>query len=167
MRAADMIEILDTAIVAHGTPQVPCADNETEFITTASGYWASEHDTLQAFIPPSQHWLGAFVESFHNRMRNELLEDDMFEDIDRARTLITVWPRRYNEERPTARWADSHPTNTNANGPNATNNNQQPSKHPVRKTRPSQRPHHIPHGKRVAKSYTFRKGISRWKPAKP
>ena len=107
------------------------------------------------------------MESFHNRMRDELLEDDMFEDIDRARTLITVWSRRYNEEHPTARWAGSHPANTHANGPNATNNNQQPSKHPVCKTRPSQRPFHISHGKRVAKSYTFRKGISRWKPAKP
>ena len=39
---------------------------------------------------------------------------------------------------PTARWAGSHPTNTRANGHNTTNNNQQPSKHPVHKTRPDQ-----------------------------
>ena len=54
MRAVDMIKILDTATLAHGAPQVLCADNEPEFITAAPGYWASEHDTLQGFIPPSQ-----------------------------------------------------------------------------------------------------------------
>ena len=36
------------------------------------------------------------------------------------------------------RWAGSHPTSTRANGRNTTNNNQQPSKHPVHKTRPGQ-----------------------------
>ena len=40
---------------------------------------------------------------------------------------------------PTARWAGSHPTSTRTNGHNTTNNNQQPSKHPVHKTRPGQR----------------------------
>ena len=39
---------------------------------------------------------------------------------------------------PTVRWAGSHPTSTRANGHNTTNNNQQPSKHPVHKTRPDQ-----------------------------
>ena len=36
------------------------------------------------------------------------------------------------------RWAGSHPTSTRANGRNTTNSNQQPSKHPVHKTRPGQ-----------------------------
>ena len=48
---------------------------------------------------------------------------------------------------PTARWAGSHPTNTRANGHNTINNNQQPSKHPVHKTRPGQEtdPAKLPH----------------------
>ena len=137
MRATDVIEILSTVVLAHGAPQVLCADNESEFITAASGYWASEHNTLQAFIPPSQHWLGGFVESFHNRMRDELLKDDMFEDIDRARTLITVWSHRYNEERrPTVRRAGSHPTNNTPMDPTppiTTNNPQN-----TRSTKPDQ-----------------------------
>lgn len=40
------------------------------------------------------------MESLHNRMRDELLEDNMFEDLDHARTLIAAWSRRYNEEHP-------------------------------------------------------------------
>ena len=40
------------------------------------------------------------VESLHNRMRDELLEDNMFEDLDHACTLIGAWSHRYNEEHP-------------------------------------------------------------------
>ena len=100
MGAADVIEMLDLAVLAHGAPQVLRADNGPEFIAAAVGRWASEHDTLQAFIPPGQPWLGGFVESLHNRMRDELLEDNMFEDLNHARTLIGAWSRRYNEEHP-------------------------------------------------------------------
>ena len=100
MGAVDVIEMLDLAAWAHGAPQVLRADNGPEFIAAAQARWASEHDTLQAFIPPGQPWLGGFVESLHNRMRDELLEDNMFEDLDHARTLIAAWSRRYNEEHP-------------------------------------------------------------------
>ena len=88
MGAADVIEMLDLAVLAHGAPQVLRADNGPEFIAGAVGRWASEHDTLQAFIPPGQPWHNGFVESLHNRMRDELLEDNMFEDLNHARTLI-------------------------------------------------------------------------------
>ena len=75
MGAADVIEMLDLAGLAHGAPQALRADNGPEFIAGALGRWAGEHDTLQAFIPPGQPWLGGFMESLHNRMRDELLED--------------------------------------------------------------------------------------------
>ena len=100
MGAVDVIEMLDLAVLAHGAPQVLRADNGPEFIGGAVGRWASEHDTLQAFIPPGQPGLGGFVESLHNRMRDELLEDNMFEDLNHARALIGAWSQRYNEEHP-------------------------------------------------------------------
>ena len=54
MGAADVIEMLDLAVLAHGAPQVIRADNGPEVIAAAVGRWASENDTLQAFIPPGQ-----------------------------------------------------------------------------------------------------------------
>ena len=63
MGAADVIDMHDLAVLTHGAPQVLRADNGPEFIAAAVGHWASEHDTLQAFIPPGQPWLGGFVES--------------------------------------------------------------------------------------------------------
>ena len=63
MGAVDVIDMHDLAALAHGAPQVLRADNGPEFIAAAVGRRASEHDTLQAFIPPDQPWLGGFVES--------------------------------------------------------------------------------------------------------
>ena len=94
MGAADVIDMRDLAVLTHGEPQVLRADNGLECIAEAVGRWASEHDTIQAFIPPGQPWHNGFVESLHNRMRDELLEDNMFEDLDHARTLIAAWSRR-------------------------------------------------------------------------
>ena len=71
------------------------ADNGPEFIAAAVGRWASEHDTLQAFIPPGQPWHNGFVESLHNRMRDELLEDNMFEDLNHARSSPVEWCNRF------------------------------------------------------------------------
>lgn len=63
MGAVDVIGMRDLAVLAHGAPQVLRVDNRPEFIAAAVGRWTSEHDTLQAFIPPDQPWLGGFVES--------------------------------------------------------------------------------------------------------
>ena len=88
-----VIDMRDLAVLTHGAPQVLRADNGLEFIAAGVGRWDSEHDTLQAFIPPGQPWLGGFVESLHNRMRDDLLEDNMFEDLGHARALIGAWSR--------------------------------------------------------------------------
>lgn len=100
------------------------------------GRWASEHDTLQAFILLGQPWLGGFVGSLHNRMRDEHLKESLFDRLDHACTLIAAWSRATMKSTPTACWAGSHPTNTRSNGNNTTNNDQHLSKHLVRNTRP-------------------------------
>lgn len=94
------------------------------------------HDMLQAFIPPGQPWLGGLVESLNNRMRDELLEDNMFRTSTALAPSSPPGRAATMKSTPTARWARSHPSRTRANGRNTTNNNQQPSQHPVHKTRP-------------------------------
>ena len=61
--SADVIDMRDLAVLTHGAPQVLRADNGPELIAATVRRWASEHDTLQAFIPPGQPWRGGFVES--------------------------------------------------------------------------------------------------------
>ncbi|WP_281247315.1 integrase core domain-containing protein [Corynebacterium phocae] len=51
-------------------------------------------------MPAGQPWHNGFVESLHNRMRDELFEDNLFYDIEDARAGLTWWSHRYNNEHP-------------------------------------------------------------------
>ena len=74
--AASVIELLDVACLNDGRrPRVIRMDNGPDFIAHALKDWADEDGTIQVFIPPGQPWHNGFVESFHNRMRDELLEE--------------------------------------------------------------------------------------------
>lgn len=54
----------------------------------ACGTGPSEHEAIMAFIPPGQPWHNGVVESLHNRMRDELREDNLIEDLTRARVMV-------------------------------------------------------------------------------
>lgn len=75
-------------------------DNGPEFIAHALKDWAGKDETIQAFIPPGRPWHNRFVESFHNRMRDELLEDNNIENLDYAQRLVAQWSQRYNKFHP-------------------------------------------------------------------
>lgn len=97
MGAADVVEILALASLAHGALR---ADNGPEFIARALKQWASEHDTLQVLTPRASPGTTSSSRSLHNCMRDELLDDTVFDDVDHARKLISAWFHRYNEEHP-------------------------------------------------------------------
>lgn len=59
--------------------------------------WAGEDETIQVFIPPGQPWRNGFVESFHNRMRDEFLENNSIENLQHARLFVAQWSRRHND----------------------------------------------------------------------
>jgi transposase InsO family protein len=52
------------------------------------------------FIEPGYPWQNAFVESFHARVRDELLNGEQFACIAEARVLIGDWREDYNKRRP-------------------------------------------------------------------
>ena len=136
MGAVDVIEMLDLAVLAHGAPQALRADNGPEVIAAVVGRWASEHDMLQAFIPQaSLGWAGSWspyttacvMNSWKTTCSRTSTTPAPSSPPGRAATMKSI---------PTARLAGSHTTSTRVNGHNTTNNNQQPSKHSVHKTRP-------------------------------
>ncbi|QOQ38025.1 IS3 family transposase [Trueperella pecoris] len=99
--AGSVIELLDVACLERGgRPRVIRMDNGPEFIAHALEAWAAEDKTIQALIPPGQPWHNGFVESFHNRMRDELLEDNSIENLEHARLLVAQWSSRYNNFHP-------------------------------------------------------------------
>ncbi len=100
IKAIDVIELLDIAVLTHGGPQVLRMDNGPEFISENLKSWSEEQELVQAFIPAGQPWHNGFVESLHNRMRDELFEDNVFFSLEDVKQRIEWWSFRCNKEHP-------------------------------------------------------------------
>ena len=90
-----------TALVnQRGKPGMIVSDNGTEFTCNAMLAWCKDTGIDWHFIAPGKPIQNAFVESFNGRMRDELLNETLFFDLDDARTKIAVWVADYNGDRP-------------------------------------------------------------------
>ena len=56
------------------------------------------------FIEPGSPWENGNVESFNGKLRDELLNGEIFYTLQVAHVIIEGWRREYNTFRPTARW---------------------------------------------------------------
>lgn len=64
-------------------------DSGPEFISKHLAAWTAESDTTLAFIPPpGMPWHNGLVESFHNRLRDELFKDNLFNDARQTRDAL-------------------------------------------------------------------------------
>ncbi|MGY4473536.1 transposase InsO family protein [Bradyrhizobium sp. USDA 3364] len=75
-------------------------DNGTEFTCNAMLAWCKETGIDWHFIAPGKPIQNAFVESFNGRMRDELLNETLFFELEDARTKIAAWVADYNGDRP-------------------------------------------------------------------
>jgi transposase InsO family protein len=90
-----------TAIIErHGKPGVIVSDHGTEFTSNAMLAWCRDMAVEWHFIAPGKPMQNGFAESFNGRMRDELLNETLFLDLDDARTKIAAWVADYNLERP-------------------------------------------------------------------
>src|ERR1700759_4175721 len=91
---------LTTIVARRGKPGSIVSDNGTEFTCNAMLAWCKETGIDWHFIAPGKPIQNAFVESFNGRMRDELLNETLFFDLDDARSKVAKWVADYNEERP-------------------------------------------------------------------
>jgi transposase InsO family protein len=90
-----------TAIIErHGKPGVIVSDHGTEFTSNAMLAWCRDMAVEWHFIAPGKPMQNGFAESFNGRMRDELLNETLFVDLDDARAKIAAWVADYNLERP-------------------------------------------------------------------
>ena len=52
------------------------------------------------FIEPGSPWENGYIESFNGKLRDELLNREIFTTLTEARVLLTQWKREYNHFRP-------------------------------------------------------------------
>jgi putative transposase len=90
-----------TAIVERrGKPGMIVSDHGTEFTCNAMLAWCKDAAIDWHFIAPGKPMQNGFVESFNGRMRDELLNETLFFELDDARAKIANWVADYNLQRP-------------------------------------------------------------------
>ena len=71
-----------------------------EFIAEAVRGWITAVGAKTAFIEPGSPWENGYCESFNGRMRDELLNGEVFYSLREAQIIIESWRKHYNTKRP-------------------------------------------------------------------
>ena len=94
--ADDLIGLLAGAMIERGMPQFIRSDNGPEFAAQAVTKWLNSINTDTLFVGPGSPWENAYIESFNSRLRDELLNGEVFTGLAEARYLIEKWRVEYN-----------------------------------------------------------------------
>ena len=98
--SADVIDVLRELFAIRGAPRHIRSDNGPEFIAQAIRSWLSSARVETLYIEPGSPWENGYAESFHGRLRDELLESELFTCLAEAKVLSTQWRLEYNHRRP-------------------------------------------------------------------
>jgi len=97
----DVIDQLFNLFVFRGViPEHIRSDNGPEFTARAVRKWLGRLGVKTLFIEPGSPWENGYIESFNGKLRDELLNREIFTTLEEARVLIGWWQREYNEFRP-------------------------------------------------------------------
>ncbi len=91
---------LDTLVRVYGKPGCIVSDNGTEFTSRAILKWADQNDVPWHYIDPGKPQQNAFIESFNGSLRDELLNEEIFDTLDDARRKLALCRYDYNAVRP-------------------------------------------------------------------
>jgi putative transposase len=72
----------------------------TEFTSQAMLKWADENEVPLHYIDPGKPQQNAFIESFNGSLRDDLLNEEIFDTLDDARRKLALWSYDYNAVRP-------------------------------------------------------------------
>jgi len=102
LKSIDVIDVLADLFVERGVPGHIRSDNGPEFIAEAVQTWIAAVGSKTAYIAPGSPWENGYVESFNARLRDELLNGEIFYSLREAQIVIERWRRHYNTVRPHA-----------------------------------------------------------------
>jgi len=96
----DVIDQLFELIIFRGIPEHIRSDNGSEFTAKAIRRWLNRVGVETLFIEPGSPWENGYIESFNGKLRDELLNREIFTTLTEAKVLIEQWRREYNQVRP-------------------------------------------------------------------
>ena len=100
LTSEDVLYRLEQLFVQRGLPAYIRSDNGSEFTAKAVRDWLTRLGVQTLFIEPGSPWENGYIESFIGKMRDELLNREIFYTLSEARVLIESWRKHYNTKRP-------------------------------------------------------------------
>lgn len=100
LTSEDVLERLSHLFVVRGVPDYIRSDNGPEFTAKAVRQWLAKVEVKTLFITPGSPWENGYIESFNGKLRDQLLNGELFDTLLEAKVLIERWRRHYNTVRP-------------------------------------------------------------------
>ena len=98
--AVKVVASLEWLFLLHGAPAYIRSDNGSELVAKALQAWLLEQGTKTIYITPGSPWENPYIESFHDKLRDECLNMHVFTDGRHAQQVVEGWRNEYNDERP-------------------------------------------------------------------
>jgi transposase InsO family protein len=100
IKSQDVIDELFNLFIFRGIPEHIRSDNGPEFTAKAVRKWLNRLGVKTLFIERGSPWENGYIESFNGKLRDELLDREIFTTLEEARVLIEQWRKEYNQVRP-------------------------------------------------------------------
>jgi transposase InsO family protein len=100
IKSDDVLHTLSNLFLIYGIPENIRSDNGPEFTAKAVRRWLERMGVKTAFIEPGSPWENGYNESFNGKLRDELLNGEIFYNIKEAKVVIENWRKQYNTVRP-------------------------------------------------------------------
>jgi transposase InsO family protein len=100
LKSEDVLERLSDLFVRRGVPKYIRSDTGPEFTAHKVRDWLERVKVQTLFIEPGSPWENGYIESFNGKLRDELLDRELFDTLLEAKVLVERWRRHYNTVRP-------------------------------------------------------------------
>ena len=100
LRSDDVLHCLTGLFTRYGPPEHLRSDNGPEFTAKVVRRWLRRVGVRTLFIEPGSPWENGYVESFNGKLKDELIDREIFYSLREAQVLVEQWRREYNTVRP-------------------------------------------------------------------
>ena len=94
------LEKENSRLICRGIPEHIRSDNGSEFTAKAVRSWLQRLGIKTLYIEPGSPWENGYIESSNGKLRDELLNREIFDTLFEAKVLVERWRREYNHTRP-------------------------------------------------------------------
>ena len=100
IKSRDVIDQLFYLFLFRGIPEHIRSDNCPEFVSRHVRHWLKASGVQTLYVEPGSPWENGYIESFNGKLRDELLNREIFDTLLEAKVLVERWKQEYNTVRP-------------------------------------------------------------------